>query len=97
MQTLRFPQIILIFEKYFYLPNLECHCHEQGSKHHICSREKETLGNCECKSELIVGQQCDRSKDGYWDFPNPQGKKVSESKLWVFLNANKLFIYRVQV
>ena len=49
---------------------LECKCNLEGSKSFICDWE---TGQCDCKSEFIVGDKCEQSMDGYWNFPNSEG------------------------
>ena len=49
---------------------LECKCDLEGSKSFICDWK---TGQCDCKSEFIVGDKCDQSMDGYWNFPNSKG------------------------
>ena len=51
----------------------ECNCNEFGSTTFICDQMS---GQCDCKSDLIVGTQCDSSKDGFFNFPNPEGKNI---------------------
>ena len=51
----------------------ECNCNELGSTTFICDQMS---GQCDCKSDLIVGTQCDSSKDGFFNFPNPEGKNI---------------------
>ena len=54
----------------------ECNCNELGSTTFICDQMS---GQCDCKSDLIVGTQCDSSKDGFFNFPNPEGKNIKGS------------------
>ena len=50
---------------------VECNCDTDGSSSHVCDS---TSGKCSCKSELIVGDKCDKCKPGYFGFPDCKGK-----------------------
>ena len=52
-----------------FLPS-ECTCDEDGSTSFICDVNS---GQCPCK-ENIGGLNCDESSNGYWNWPNPEGK-----------------------
>ena len=51
----------------------ECNCNEEGSKTFICDKD---TGKCTCNSNLITGDKCDKSIDGYFGFPAPQGEYI---------------------
>ena len=55
--------------KYIMSQISECFCNNDGSRSFICDVQS---GNCTCKSDLISGVLCDRSKHGYYNFPNPK-------------------------
>ena len=40
-----------------------------GSIDNVC---EVTDGKCTCK-EHVSGHNCDKSEDGWWNFPNPEG------------------------
>ena len=50
---------------------VECTCDTDGSSSQACDS---TSGKCSCKSELIVGDNCDKCKTGYFGFPDCKGK-----------------------
>ena len=56
----------------------ECQCNEDGSSSFICDL---ATGQCQCKSDLITGVKCDKSKDEYYDFPDPK------RKFWISLTV----------
>ena len=45
-----------------------CECNVEGSSDSTCNDD----GQCTCKDE-IEGANCDKCKDGYFDFPNCKG------------------------
>ena len=50
---------------------LACKCNTEGAKDNFCDVK---TGQCFC-NDHIVGDKCDKSEDGYYDFPNPKGIK----------------------
>ena len=66
---------------------IECKCNLEGSTTFICDWE---TGICDCKSENIIGNKCDQSIPGWWDFPNPQGRvHVKFSCLFVIMDLTR--------
>ena len=66
---------------------IECKCNLEGSTTFICDWE---TGICDCKSENIIGNKCDQSIPGWWDFPNPQGRvQMKFSRLFVIMDLTR--------
>ena len=65
---------------------VECNCDTDGSSSQVCDS---TSGKCSCKSELIVGDKCDKCKPGYFGFPDCKGKVITN----VFGLLNKLYFF----
>ena len=46
--------------------HIACTCHTEGSK----SSECDSTGKCECKSDTIEGNDCDKCKANHYNFPH---------------------------
>ena len=46
-------------------------CNPNGSDNNDCNV---LTGHCECKTNFIGGVNCDKCVEGYFGFPNCQGK-----------------------
>ena len=57
-----------IFQK-IYKKIPDCQCNMDGSVDNVCDVID---GKCTCK-EHVAGHNCDKSEDGWWNFPNPEG------------------------
>ena len=52
-------------------------CNPNGSENNDCNV---LTGHCECKTNFIGGVNCDECVEGYFGFPNCQGKYLCSFK-----------------
>ena len=51
-----------------------CTCNAEGSENTAC----DTAGKCTCKAN-VIGRDCDSCEEGYYGFPDCQGKFFKNS------------------
>ena len=57
-----------------------CTCNAEGSENTAC----DTAGKCTCKAN-VIGRDCDSCEEGYYGFPDCQGKCV-----FLFINEAEI-------
>ena len=63
-----------------------CTCNAEGSETAAC----DTAGKCTCKPN-VVGADCDKCAEGYFGFPDCQGK--FSHKVWAIKNRTESKIF----
>ena len=54
-------------------------------------------GKCECKTALIVGDQCNECAVGNFNFPNCEGTHHYEQSIWVSHSSILLPYFRLSM